>query len=270
MRDQLQAYISTQASGGRAYLRQEVVTALCGWVPSLPGIALRGLAYRLILHAAGPPAIEQGVRLRYTENIRLGRQVYLDAGVYLHACPGGITIGDDTIVMHGTILHVYNFRDLPHAGITIGARCIVGERSVIRGQGGVTLGDDVLIAPHVQILAVNHVTQTARVPIMQQGLSATGIVIEDGVWLGAGAIVTDGVRIGRNAVIGAGAVVTRDVPAGAVALGIPARVVRELPDGEPPVDTTTPLLHAAQGRHAGRPGGRRWPLGRARPARQAS
>jgi acetyltransferase-like isoleucine patch superfamily enzyme len=262
VREQLQAYISTQAASGRAYLRQEAVTAVCGWVPSLPGIALRGLAYRLILRAAGPPAIEQGVRLRYTENIRLGRQVYLDYGVYLHACPGGIAIGDDTIIMHGAILHVYNFRDLPHAGITIGARCIVGERSVIRGQGGVTIGDDVLIAPHVQILAVDHVVQTARVPIMQQGLSATGIVIESGVWLGAGAIITDGVRIGRNAVIGAGAVVTHDVPAGAVALGVPARVVRELADCDPPVDTATPILHAAQGRQVGGPGGRRWSLGR--------
>jgi acetyltransferase-like isoleucine patch superfamily enzyme len=108
----------------------------------------------------------------------------------------------------------------------------------------VTIGDDVLIAPQVQILAVDHVIASARVPIMQQGLITRGIVIEDGVWLGAGVVVTDGVRIGRNADIGAGAVVTRDIPPGVVALGVPARVVKTLADSEPPVDTAPPVLHS--------------------------
>ena len=250
MLEQIRAYISTQASGIPKYLRQEAVTGLCGWVPSLPGIALRGLAYRAILRAGGMPAIESSVRLRFAEHIDLGRNVYLDHGVYLHACPKGITVGDATLIMHGAIVHVYNFRGLPNAGVVIGRRCIVGEFAVIRGQGGVSIGDDVLIAPHVQILAVDHVIRTSRVPIMRQGLVARGIVIEDGAWLGAGAIVTDGVRIGRNAVIGAGAVVTRDIPAGVVAAGVPARVVREIGDCEPPIDDAPPVLHAAQGRAA--------------------
>lgn len=248
MRQQLAAYIATQASGVGAYCKQEVITGLCAWVPSLPGIALRGLAYRLILQARGTPAIESAVRLRFANNIHLGRNVYLDQGVYLHACPGGITIGDDTLLMHGAVLHVYNFRGLPNAGITIGARGIVGEGTIIRGQGGVTIGDDVLIAPQVQILAVDHVVHTSRVPIIAQGLRTRGITIEDGVWLGAGAIVTDGVRIGRHAVVGAGAVVTRDIPAGTVAVGVPARVVRTIDDRDPPLDTAPPILHAVQAR----------------------
>jgi acetyltransferase-like isoleucine patch superfamily enzyme len=239
---QLKTYISTQSSRPSSYIKQEIVTGLLGWVPSLPGLAARGLAYRLILRAASTPAIEASVRINYAENIRLGRNVYLDHGVYLHACPGGITIDDDTFVMHGAVLHVYNFRDLPHAGISIGKRCIVGEMTVIRGQGGVTIEDDVLIAPQVQILAVDHVIETTRVPIMAQGLVARGIVIESGAWLGAGAIVTDGVRVGRNAVVGAGAVVTRDVPDGCVAVGVPARVVRTIDDGEPPEDLAPPVV----------------------------
>lgn len=189
----------------------------------------------------GRAAIESSVRLRYTENIRLGANVYLDHGVYLHACPNGISIGDDTIVMHESILHVYNFRNLPQSGISIGKRCFVGERTVIRGQGGVTIGDDVLIAPQVQILAVDHVTGSSRAPINSQGLIANGIVIEDGAWLGGGSIITDGVRVGRNAVVGAGAVVTHDVPDACVAVGVPARVVRRISDDEPPVDLSPPI-----------------------------
>lgn len=245
MRDRLRAYVATQASGGWPFVKQEALTGLLGWAPSLPGIALRGVMYRALLRCDGIPAIDSQVRLKYAENIRLGRNVFLDHGVYLHACPHGIEIGDDSFVMHEAILHVFNFRNLPQAGIRVGKRCFVGERTIIRGQGGVTIGDDVLIAPGAQILAIEHVVQTTRVPIIDQGIRAQGILIEDGAWIGAGAIVTDGVHIGRNAVVGAGAVVTRDVPAGAVAVGVPARVVKRIADGEPPHDDAPPITRSA-------------------------
>ncbi len=61
----------------------------------------------------------------------------------------------------------------------------------------------------------------------QQALmSKGGIHIEDDVWLGYGVIVLDGVHIGKGAVIGAGSVVKQDVPAGAIAAGVPARVIK--------------------------------------------
>ena len=58
------------------------------------------------------------------------------------------------------------------------------------------------------------------------------VTIGDNVWLGAGAKVLDGVRLGNDVVVGAGAVVTSDLPDGAVAVGIPARVVRQRGDGQ--------------------------------------
>ena len=75
----------------------------------------------------GIVAIEKGVRIRFADQMRLGKGVYLDEGVYLHACPGGIQIGENTLVMHHAELHVYNFRDLPHAGIRIGRDSLIGE-----------------------------------------------------------------------------------------------------------------------------------------------
>lgn len=93
---------------------------LVGWIPTVIGFGLRGVLYRLILRMDGPAAIENGVRLRFASLIRLGRRVYLDQQVYIHACPNGVTIGDETCVMHSSILHVYNFRQLPNAGIRIG------------------------------------------------------------------------------------------------------------------------------------------------------
>src|SRR3954463_7544871 len=144
MLDDLRYYTRGQASSIPRYIFQEIVTGLCGWVPSLPGIGLRALTYPAIAAVAGFAAIERGVRLAYAENIRLGRNVYLDQGVYLHACPGGIDIGDDAFVMHNAELHVFNFRDLPHAFIRIGKRTFVGESVIIRGQGGVEIGESVL------------------------------------------------------------------------------------------------------------------------------
>lgn len=235
MISQLQLYIQRQAASLRTYLLEQVVITLFGWIPTIVGVGLRSLAYRLILRMDGTAAIEDGVRLRFASNVRLGHGAYLDHGVYLHACPNGISIGSNTLVMHGSVLHVYNFRGLPHSGIRIGRDSLIGEMNVIRGQGGITIGDRVYTSPLVQMLAVNHLFDDPTRPFVEQGITARGIVVEDDVWIGGGAIITDGVRIGRGSVVAAGSVVTKDVPPHMVVAGVPARVVREITgDGAQP------------------------------------
>ncbi len=234
IRSLLRLYLERQAASFPRYVLEQFVIGVCDWVPSVVGIGIRAMLYRLILKMDGLAAIESGVRLRFASNIRLGRRVYLDQGVYIHACPGGVQIGDHTLVMHGSILHVYNFRGLPHAGIRIGRDSLIGEYNVIRGQGGVRIGDRVYTSPHVQIVAVNHVYADPARPFTEQGITAQGIVVEDDVWIGSGTIILDGVRVGQGAVIAAGAVVSRDVPAHTVVGGVPAKVIKEIA-GERPV-----------------------------------
>ncbi len=226
-------YLSRQASSVGRYIWEQALLALLGWVPTVVGLGLRAVLYRLMLKMDGWVAIESGVRLRYANRIKLGHGVYLDQGTYLHACPQGIEIGAESIVMHGAILHVYNFRGLPHAGIRIGRNSLIGEYSVIRGQGGVVIGDRVYTSPFTQIVAVNHVYDDPARPFVEQGITAEGIVIEDDVWLGSGVVVTDGVRIGQGAVVAAGAVVTKDVPPHTVVAGVPARVIKTIDGSEP-------------------------------------
>lgn len=221
-------YISRQSSGFWRYWWEQLLFLLFGWVPTVIGIGLRGLFYRLILKMNGWAAIESGVRLRYADHIQLENGVYLDQGSYLHACPAGIKIGENTIVMHGSVLHVYNFRGLPHAGIEIGRDSLIGEYSVIRGQGGVKIGDRVYTSPFTQILAVNHVFDNPDEPFIIQGITADGIVVEDDVWIGSGAVITDGVRIGKGSIVAAGAVVTKDVAAHSIVAGVPARLIGEV------------------------------------------
>ncbi|MGC9349160.1 MAG: acyltransferase [Anaerolineae bacterium] len=228
----LRLYLSRQADTLGRYVLEQGVQGLVGWMPTVVGIGARALLYRLILKMDRLSAIESGVRLRFANHIRLSEGVYLDHGTYIHACPHGVEIGAGTLIMHGSVLHVYNFRDLPNAGISIGEQSLIGEHNIIRGQGGVTIGDRVYTSPLVQIIAVNHVFDDPDKPFVEQGITAQGIVIEDDVWIGAGAIITDGVRVGGGSVVAAGAVVTKDVPPHTVVGGVPARVLRQI-DGTP-------------------------------------
>jgi acetyltransferase-like isoleucine patch superfamily enzyme len=227
-------YLRRQADNPLRYCLEQLVQWSADWVPTLAGIGLRAVFYRLILSMQGAAAIERGVRLCFANHISLGRGSYLDQGVYIHACPGGVTIGPRTYIMQGSILHVYNFRNLPHAGIFIGADSLIGEMNVIRGQGGVHIGDRVYTSPLVQIIAVNHVFDDPGKPFVEQGITTEGIVIEDDVWIGAGAVITDGVRVGKGAVVAAGAVVTKDVTPHTVVGGVPARLLKEITRGTAP------------------------------------
>jgi len=232
----LKLYVDRQSNSIPRYIWENMFYIFFGWIPTIIGIGIRGILYHLILDMDGWAAIENNVRLRFAKNIHLHNGVYLDQNTYLHACKNGIDIGENTIVMHGSILHVYNFRNLPHSGIKIGKDSLVGEYSVIRGQGGVTIGDRVYTSPFTQILAVNHVVNDPSIPIIDQGITAEGIVIEDDVWMGSGAIITDGVRIGHGSVIAAGAVVTSDIPPYVIAAGIPAKVVRPIEKRDPDIN----------------------------------
>jgi acetyltransferase-like isoleucine patch superfamily enzyme len=224
----IRLYISRQASSLGRYFIEQAFFLFIGWIPTILGIGIRGIFYRLIMNMEGWAAIEKNVRLRFSDHIRLGHGVYLDQNTYLHATPGGIEIGQGTIVMHGAVLHVYNFRDIPHSGIKIGRDSLIGEYSVIRGQGGVVIGDRVYTSPFTQIIAVNHIFDDPKLSFVEQGITAEGIVIEDDVWLGSGSVITDGVRVGKGAVVAAGAVVTKDVPPHTVVGGVPAKEIKKI------------------------------------------
>ncbi len=244
----IRLYLSRQAAGIGRYILEQLIMLLFGWIPTFVGIGIRGVVYRLILRMNGWAAIERNVRLRFAGNITLGHGAYLDESVYLHACPEGIRIGPRTIVMHGAVLHVYNFRGIPHSHIAIGQDSLIGEYTVIRGQGGVTIGDRVYTSPFSQIIAVNHVYSDPGRSFTRQGITAEGIVIEDDVWIGSGAIITDGVRVGRGAVVAAGAVVTSDVPSHVVVGGVPARVLKMI-DAQDDAPDRRIIYHEKGGAH---------------------
>jgi maltose O-acetyltransferase len=112
------------------------------------------------------------------------------------------------------------------AHLTVGARSFANFGLVALDCARITIGDDVQMGPNVQLLTPTHPTDPEE---RRTGVEAAGpITIGDNVWLGGGAIVLADVTIGDHTVVGAGAVVTKDLPARVVAVGNPARVIREL------------------------------------------
>lgn len=109
---------------------------------------------------------------------------------------------------------------------TVGARTFANFGLVCLDVARIAIGDDVQIGPNVQLLTPTHPVEPG--PRRAKWEGAKPITIGDNVWLGGGVIVCPGVAIGENTVVGAGAVVTRDLPANVVAVGNPARVVREI------------------------------------------
>jgi acetyltransferase-like isoleucine patch superfamily enzyme len=121
-----------------------------------------------------------------------------------------------------------NFTGDFHGRLTIGDGVFFQHSCTMSVHEAVTIGDYVLFGERVSITDANHITTAGSDPIDFRGLVTKPVVIDRNVWVGAKATILPGVHIGENAVIGANAVVTRDIPAYTVAVGIPARVIREI------------------------------------------
>ncbi len=108
--------------------------------------------------------------------------------------------------------------------ITVGKRVFINMGCCFQDQGGITIGDDVLIGHQVVIATLNHDLNPAK----RGSMAPAPVKIGNKVWIGAHATVLPGVTVGEGAVIAAGAVVTKDVPANTVVAGVPAKPIKKI------------------------------------------
>lgn len=149
-----------------------------------------------------PPAVLFGENaIRIGRGVTIGRNVSLSAGM----TPDQTLISDRIVV--------------------IGDRCLIGRNSSINGHFSIELGDDVYLGPNVYVTDQNHTAVDPTLPIGRQAATERPVRIGAGSWIGTNAVILPGVTIGERVIIGAGAVVTRNLPAGAVAVGAPARIL---------------------------------------------
>ena len=223
-------YLDTRAATPARYVLEQGAQWLTGWMPGPVGMVVRKMVYACLLaHGSASPVCESGVEFMHMNAIRLGHSVYVDRLCRLHASRAAIELGECTRVMRGAYLCSYVSNACPGEGIRTGARCWVGVNAVLAsGQGGLFLGNDVLIGPQAVLVTGDHDFSRLDIPATQRDYTGKPITIGDNVWIGAGAVVVGGVTVGANAVIAAGAVVTRDVAAGSVVGGVPAKVIKVL------------------------------------------
>jgi acetyltransferase-like isoleucine patch superfamily enzyme len=149
-----------------------------------------------------------------------GQVFYIDRRYHVTTVPGArLVIGRGTSIMRDANLQVRGV-------LSIGANVFINRDVHIVARESVTIGDGCLFGERVSIHDENHVNSDPDVPVTKQGLRSAPVHIGSDVWLGANVVVLSGVSIGDRAVVAAGSVVTKDVPAGALAGGVPARVLR--------------------------------------------
>ena len=203
----------------------ELVMLASSWVPGALGLLLRKLLYPLLLGASGRGVVfGQGVVLRHPAKIRIGDGVTIDDLVVLDAkgvTNRGIDLGDGVFLGRGTILSCKD------GDIRLGDHTNLGFHCEVFSGSVVTVGSHGLFAAQAYLVGGGHEFESGDAAVIDQPRTSKGIALGDNVWLGTGAKVLDGVRVGNDVVVGANAVVNADLPDGAIAAGVPARVIRQ-------------------------------------------
>lgn len=165
-----------------------------------PLYRLRAIFVRGVLAIARGTKIPLGTKIIWKRgSIRIGKKVHFRQGVVLDAQKGSISIGD----------HVS-----------------FNEYTILLGRGGISVGNDVRIAAHVMIVSFDHNFDDVSQPIRLQGVTPKPIVIEDDVWIGAGAKILGGSHVAKGCVIGANAVVKGRTEPYGIYVGAPARLLK--------------------------------------------
>ena len=181
-----------------------------------------------------PPA---AVSFLGIDTLGAGCKVAVDVTVLRHGERAGplLELGDGVSLFDGVRLVIGDVSINRDALIRIGNKSIVNVGGYLSGEGGLIIGEEVLIGPHVKIFSAGHAVHGGETSIYRNDLSYAAVKIGDGAWIGGGATVLPGISIGCGAVVGAGSIVTKDVPAFAIVAGNPAKFLHyrqghELPD----------------------------------------
>ncbi|MBU6147852.1 MAG: acyltransferase [Actinomycetales bacterium] len=209
-------------SGGVSPSRQSVPLATCAglrWVirhrAFTPGYLVRYLRLLRLRCARKPGLVIEGL-------------VFLGRGVRIEVRPGygRLILGPWVHIGDHTALRVHE------GSMTIGPKVVIGQRVVLDCHLDIEIGEGTLIADGVHVLDFDHRFDDPSRPIKDQGIVKSPVRIGPGCWLGGRATVLRGSRIGTGSVIGAHAVVRGEIPAHAVAVGVPARVMRRVGPGD--------------------------------------
>jgi len=170
-------------------------------IPGRTGQLVRRFFYGLLFKKSGVLKIGSGCQFISPKSMSFEGLTLINDNCYFNAEGGSISVGDWTAF---------------NSGVHINASC----------GGTIYIGAHCPIGPGVVMRTANHNYSNAELNIQEQGHTFADIIVEDDCWIGANSIILSGVHIGKGAVIGAGSVVTKNIPSMAVAVGVPAKVIK--------------------------------------------
>jgi acetyltransferase-like isoleucine patch superfamily enzyme len=207
-------------------IKFELITMLFGPVPGALGFFLRKFFFRKLFKRVGRNVVfGRSLTLRHPWKIVLGDNVVIDDYAVLDAKgnrDSRIEIGNNVFIGRSSVVNTKN------GDLFIGDNTNIAMNCFIQSGKTVKIGKNVLFAAYCYVIGGgDHEITRTDIPIIAQGQVVRGIQIEDNCWIGAGVKVQDGTVIGRDTIIGSGAVVTKNIPPFSIAVGIPAKVVKE-------------------------------------------
>lgn len=207
-------------------IRYELAFGLASpWPGALGYLIRRKLLPPMLGSAGGGIVFGRDIVVRHPHRIRVGPGAILDDHCVLDAkgaAEVGISLGSAVIIGRGTSLSCKG------GAIEVGDNTNISGNCMLISESKLVLGKNILVAGMCYLIAGgNHSFERTDIPVVRQPMvQKGGITIGDNCWLGANVTVLDGVTIGRDSIVGAGSVVTESIPEFAIAVGVPARVVK--------------------------------------------
>jgi acetyltransferase-like isoleucine patch superfamily enzyme len=162
----------------------------------------------------------------HPKKVKLSRNVRIYEYAMVNFKSGTDELNKNVIIGENTKVLPYA-KLIPQKGtIEIGRNCTIQYGCLLYGVGGLVIGNNTRIAAYTVVTPMDHIYKNPNIPIWKQGEQAIGIKIGNDVWIGNSVKILDGVHIEDGCVIGAGSVVNTNIPPYSVAVGIPARVIK--------------------------------------------
>lgn len=207
-----------------ALLKYELITCIFSNWPGALGIFLRGIFYKFLFKKVGKGvSFGRNITVRHPNKIEIGNNVVIDDNCMLDAKGEdnkGIIIEDNVFIGRNSILSCKNGNILLKENVNIGFNC------EIFSANEVIIGKNTLIAAYVYFVGGGYDYNDYEKPATEMPALSKGIFVDDNCWFGAKALIFDGVKIGNNSIIGGAALVNNDIPEYSIAVGIPAKVIK--------------------------------------------
>jgi acetyltransferase-like isoleucine patch superfamily enzyme len=178
--------------------------------------------------SGGLVLVGQNASIRYAHYLTAGKDLIIEDGAEVNCLSKqGIVLGNRVTIGKNAIIRPSNiYGGAIGEGLIVGDNSNIGPGAYIGCSGLITIGKNVMMSPGVSLYAENHNFSDTSLPMKDQGVTVSFVVIEDDCWIASNSTILAGVTIGKGSVVAAGSVVTKNVPPYSVVAGSPATVIK--------------------------------------------